>query len=78
MRRIVWQIFGNTSLSGRYRTNPPVLDPIGGRKISLDGAATPMSRPSYRIRGERLSIHKRLLKDVIASGEVEPGSGPWN
>ena len=70
--------FGNTSMSGKYVPNPPIRGPFGAGRIHLMEGAIPVSRPSFRIGGERGVAHKRLVEEVIAAGKVEPGSGPWN
>lgn len=77
MRSIVLQRIGDTSLSRIYRPNPPVGCPFGEGKIALIEGAIPVSLPSYRIERERMEVHKRLVEEVIASGKVEPGGGPW-
>lgn len=65
IRIIVLQISGDTSLSGKHRTNhlfpvPPVRGKFGERMISLVEGDVSVILPSYRIRKERMEIQKRL------------------
>jgi len=77
MRNIVLECFGDNSFFEKYGPKPPVRGSFGEEKIPLVEVALPVIRPSYNLE-ERMEIHKRLVKEGVASGKVEPGSGPWN
>ena len=70
--------FGDSSLSGICPRDPPVRGPYGEAEIWLKPDAQPVSMPQFRLQGERREAHAQLVDDVLKSGKVEPGRGPWN
>ena len=77
-RKEVLERFANTALSGKYIPNPPVRGPFGAASITLMEGAVPVSKPTFRIGGERREIHKKLVQEIVAADKVEPGAGAWN
>ena len=70
--------FAETALSGKYVPDPPKRGPFGEGIISLAAGAVPVSKPSYRIGGDRREAHKKLVEEVVKAGKVEEGRGVWN
>ena len=38
----------------------------------------PVSKPTFRIGGERREIHRRLVQEIVAADKFEPKAGAWN
>ena len=72
--------FGATSLSGKYKPDPPERGPFGTAEIWLKPDAKPVSIPPFRIGAN--SEKGRALADLVAkceeAGKLEDGQGPWN
>ena len=70
--------FGETSLSGKYRRNPPKRGPFGEGEIYLREDARPVSVSPYQLSGERREALDALVGKAIEQGKLEAGKGPWN
>ena len=57
---------------------PPIRGPFGEAEINLKAGAKPVKQRMFHITGERREAWERLTEEVITSGKVEPGQGPWN
>jgi putative transposase len=78
LKKELFAEFAGTSLSGVCPVNPPIRGPFGEAEIWLKPDARPVSVPPFRLAGERREAHAKLIDDVVESGKVEPGRGPWN
>ena len=57
---------------------PPIRGPFGEAEINLKPGAKPVKQRMFHITGERKEAWEKLTDDVITSGKVEPGFGPWS
>ena len=58
--------------------DPPIRGPFGLAEIHLKPGATPTKHKMFHITGKRRAAWVKLMDDVIVSGKVEPGQGPWS
>jgi hypothetical protein len=64
-----------SKLSGE---DPPIRGPFGLAEINLKPGARPVKQRMFHITGERREAWEKLTNEVIFSGKVEPGIGPWS
>ena len=57
---------------------PPIRGPFGEAEINLKPGARPVKQRMFHITGERRDAWDKLTDEVIQSGKVEPGQGPWS
>jgi hypothetical protein len=58
--------------------DPPIRGPFGLAEIKLKANAKPVKQRMFHITGERREAWDKLTNEVITSGKVEPGIGPWS
>ena len=77
-RQLIGSRYSDSVLSGKYQPNPPVRGPFGEAEIWVKPNAIPVGIPSYRLGGQRRTIHTNLIRDYVEKGKMEPGIGSWN
>ena len=65
-------------MSGIYKPDPPVRGPYGEAEIWVKAGTIPIGRPAYRLGGERLEAHNKLITDCLEKGKMALGIGGWN
>jgi hypothetical protein len=78
LREKLLEEFGKTSLSGIYQRDPPTRGPYGEAEIWLKPDAKPVSRPPFRMYGERFEALDKLVREAQEAGKLESGVGSWN
>ena len=78
LRQALLEEFGSTSLAGKYLPHPPIRGPFGEAEIELKAGAVPVSRPPFRMTGERRDALIDLVNQAKECGKLEEGKGPWN
>ena len=56
----------------------PVLGPHREAEIWVKAGTIPIGRPAYRLGGERLEAHNKLITDCLEKGKMSLGIGGWN
>jgi hypothetical protein len=57
---------------------PPIRGPFGEAEINLRLGAKPVKQRMFHITGERRDAWLKLTDDLVSSGKIEPGQGPWS
>ena len=77
-RERLHQEFQNTVFSGKTGGSPPVRGPFGEAVIKLKPGAVPIKHRPFNIVGERKTAWVKLTDEILNTGKIEPGVGPWN
>ena len=70
--------FSPTVMSGVYQPNPQIRGPHGEAEIWIKDGAIPVGRRSFRLGGERLEAHTKLIADCVDQGKIELAVSSWN
>lgn len=70
--------FAGTVFDTQTGGDPPVRGPYGEAEIILKPGAIPVKQKMFQIQGERKDAWIRLTGEIVKSGKIEPGMGPWN